>query len=177
MTETILENARTTPVVGHYDLCVAGGGPAGFATALAAARGGKKVCLLENAGCLGGIWTAGQLAWFIDYKNKTGLIQEIIRKMEERGARGANPDGTPNSAFDVEALKDLLDNGAAGFLEKPHRIAALTRKIREILANSTIFGLDLTTTPLAAKIEGYYARLLEGPGSARRLLQEELPDA
>ena len=47
-------------------------------------------------------------------------------------------------------------------------------KIREILSNPTIFGLDLTTTPLAAKIEGYYARLLEGPGSARRLLQEEL---
>ena len=50
-------------------------------------------------------------------------------------------------------------------------------KIREILANPTIFGLDLTTTPLAAIIEGYYARLLEGPGSARRLLQEELPEA
>jgi fructuronate reductase len=47
-------------------------------------------------------------------------------------------------------------------------------KIREILANETIFGLDLTKTPLAAKVEGYYARLLAGPGSARRLLQEEL---
>ena len=112
MTETITENARVTKVVGHYDLCVAGGGPAGFATALTAARNGKKVCLLENAGCLGGIWTAGQLTWFIDYKNKTGLIQEIISKMEARGARGANPDGTPNAAFDVEALKDLLDTMA-----------------------------------------------------------------
>ena len=47
-------------------------------------------------------------------------------------------------------------------------------KIREILSNPTIFGLDLTTTPLADRIEGYYARLLSGPGSARRLLQEEL---
>ena len=47
-------------------------------------------------------------------------------------------------------------------------------KIRAILSNPTIFGLDLTTTPLAAKIEGYYARLLSGPGSARRLLQKEL---
>jgi fructuronate reductase len=47
-------------------------------------------------------------------------------------------------------------------------------KVREILSNETIFGLDLSKTPLAATIEGYYARLLEGPGSARRLLQEEL---
>ena len=46
-------------------------------------------------------------------------------------------------------------------------------KIREILANPTIFGLDLTTTPLADRIEGYYARLQAGPGSVRRLLHEE----
>ena len=29
-------------------------------------------------------------------------------------------------------------------------------------------------TLFAAKIEGYFVRLLEGPGSARRLLQAEL---
>lgn len=47
-------------------------------------------------------------------------------------------------------------------------------EIRAILANETIFGLDLTKTPLAAKIEDYYQRLQKGPGSARKLLQEEL---
>ena len=47
-------------------------------------------------------------------------------------------------------------------------------KIREILANPTIFGLDLTTTPLADRIEGYYARLQAGPGSVRKLLHEEV---
>jgi len=47
-------------------------------------------------------------------------------------------------------------------------------KIREILSNASIFGLDLTTTPVAAKVEAYYAKLISGPGSARRLLQEEL---
>jgi len=46
--------------------------------------------------------------------------------------------------------------------------------IREILSNASIFGLDLTTTPLATKIEGYYAKLQEGAGSARKLLQSEL---
>ena len=47
-------------------------------------------------------------------------------------------------------------------------------RIREILANATIFGLDLTATPLAAKIEKYYAFLTSGTGTARRLLQSEL---
>lgn len=47
-------------------------------------------------------------------------------------------------------------------------------RIREILANATIFGLDLTATSLAAKIEKYYAFLTSGTGTARKLLQSEL---
>ena len=47
-------------------------------------------------------------------------------------------------------------------------------KIREILSNASIFGLDLTATPLADKVERYYAKLVSGPGSARKLLKEEL---
>ena len=47
-------------------------------------------------------------------------------------------------------------------------------KIREILSNASIFGLALTATPLADKVERYYAKLVSGPGSARKLLKEEL---
>ena len=47
-------------------------------------------------------------------------------------------------------------------------------QIRPILANESIFGSDLTKTPLADRIEGYFVRLLGGPGSARALLQSEL---
>lgn len=32
-----------------------------------------------------------------------------------------------------EAVQDLMENGAAGFLEKPHRLPVLAKKIREIL--------------------------------------------
>ncbi|MCR5751750.1 MAG: mannitol dehydrogenase family protein [Kiritimatiellae bacterium] len=45
---------------------------------------------------------------------------------------------------------------------------------REILSNETIFGLDLTKTPLADRIEGYCKKLFSGPGSARALLASEL---
>ncbi len=37
-----------------YDLCVIGGGSGGFAAALAAARHGRSVVLVEKANCLGG---------------------------------------------------------------------------------------------------------------------------
>ena len=45
-------------------------------------------------------------------------------------------------------------------------------ELRGILANASIFGTDLTATPLADRIEGYFLRLLGGPGSARKLLKE-----
>ena len=52
--------------------------------------------------------------------------------------------------------------------------ASYAGQIRPILANASIFGSDLTATPLADKIEGYFKKLLAGPGSARKLLQEGL---
>ncbi|HML48721.1 MAG TPA: FAD-dependent oxidoreductase [Clostridia bacterium] len=41
----------------RYDLVVCGGGPAGFACAVSAARKGLKVALVERSGCLGGTAT------------------------------------------------------------------------------------------------------------------------
>ncbi len=77
-------------------------------------------------------------------------------------------------AMEVSAdpLKDELQAKLAGVVwNDPTSYAG---QLRPILANASIFGSDLTATPLAAKIEGYFVRLLEGPGAARRLLQAEL---
>lgn len=45
-----------------FDIIVAGGGPAGVAAAVSAARAGKSVLLLERRDCLGGVWTSGLLS-------------------------------------------------------------------------------------------------------------------
>ncbi|MFC1718772.1 FAD-dependent oxidoreductase [Candidatus Poribacteria bacterium] len=45
---------RDIPVEKGYDVVVAGGGPAGSAAAICAARLGAKVLLVEATGCLGG---------------------------------------------------------------------------------------------------------------------------
>ena len=51
--------AREIPVVAEADVVVLGGGPAGVAAAVSAARTGAKVVLLERYTFLGGFWTGG----------------------------------------------------------------------------------------------------------------------
>lgn len=51
--------AREVPVVAEADVVVLGGGPAGVAAAVNAARTGVKVILLERYTFLGGLWTGG----------------------------------------------------------------------------------------------------------------------
>jgi len=46
-------------IFGRYDLAVCGGGFTGFAAALAAARRGLNVILIEKGSCIGGVGTAG----------------------------------------------------------------------------------------------------------------------
>ncbi len=104
------EPARDVPVVEGVDVVVCGAGPAGTAAALAAARGGAKTVLVENHGCLGGIWTAGCLSWLIDYGNKPGIMQEILARLEGRGGRARLESGAPSQACDKEAMKLLLDD-------------------------------------------------------------------
>ena len=55
----ITEPARQTRVCREADVVVVGGGPGGFASAIAAARSGAKTVLIERYGYLGGMATWG----------------------------------------------------------------------------------------------------------------------
>jgi flavin-dependent dehydrogenase len=89
------------------DVIVCGGGPAGVAAAIAAARTGARVTLIEVHGCLGGIWTAGALSWIIDASLKPGVMAEVIRRLDDAGGHGGH--GTPDFSYDVEVMKLVLD--------------------------------------------------------------------
>jgi len=66
------------PVVAETDVLVAGGGPGGCAAAIAAARNGAKVMLIERYGSLGGMMTSGNagLTMYIKY---SGNPQEHVK--------------------------------------------------------------------------------------------------
>lgn len=84
--ETVLEPARDVPVYGHCDVLVIGGGPAGFAAAVAAAREGADVVLVERYGHLGGLSTGGLVCWIdrmTDWNGNlvvSGVGQELIER-------------------------------------------------------------------------------------------------
>ncbi|MFM8716541.1 MAG: FAD-dependent oxidoreductase [Spartobacteria bacterium] len=105
----IQEPSRTTPVVNHSDVLVCGGGPAGVAAAIAAAREGARTTLLELHGCLGGVWTAGALTWIIDHKNKSGVMKEILDRLQAGGVRACLADGTWTNGYDHEGMKSVLE--------------------------------------------------------------------
>ncbi len=71
-----------------------------------------------------------------------------------------------------DPLKDELQAKLAGIVWNDPK--SYNGQLKDILANASIFGVDLTTTPLAARIEGYFLELLGGAGSARRLLRRAL---
>lgn len=88
--QTIFEPEREIPVVMNVDVVIAGGGPAGLAAAIAAARNGVKTLLIERYGFLGGMATTGLVGpmqgcisgekWVID-----GIPRELIDRMKKLG--------------------------------------------------------------------------------------------
>lgn len=73
MLRTIMEPAVQIPVFEETDVLVVGGGPAGTAAAISAARGGAKVILLERYSFLGGLATGGQVLIVPNLNNGAGL--------------------------------------------------------------------------------------------------------
>src|ERR1700736_1800948 len=61
--QTFAEPARDIPVYAETDVLVVGGGPAGTAAAVAAARLGADVLLVERYNHLGGLSTGGLVIW------------------------------------------------------------------------------------------------------------------
>ena len=68
-----------------YDIAVAGGGVAGVAAAVEAARSGKKVVLIEKATQLGGLATIGLINFFVPMYNGRGT--QIIKGMADEFLR------------------------------------------------------------------------------------------
>ena len=77
-----IQYKKSVAVKGKYDVIVVGGGVAGCAAAVAAAREGKKVILFEKTVTLGGLATNGLINLFEPYCNGRGT-QAMFGMCEE----------------------------------------------------------------------------------------------
>ena len=122
----IEEPARQVPIYGEYEVAVLGGGPAGIAAAVAAARAGRRTLLIERYGFLGGMGTAAGVTNFCGLHANVhgemrrlvqGIASELLSRIDRLGGLNA-----PHlvlgkilaQAYDTSAYKiaadDLLAN-------------------------------------------------------------------
>jgi hypothetical protein len=91
MSEFIHEPSRDTPVLRRADVLVVGGGSAGVSAAVAAARAGADVVLVERYGSLGGLATGGLIVLLLTLDDGAGrqviggLCQELTDRMRSAG--------------------------------------------------------------------------------------------
>src|SRR4030088_656927 len=96
--KTISEPARQIPLYGEYEVAVLGGGPAGIAAAVAAARAGRRTLLIERYGFLGGRGTAAGVTNFCGlhanvhgemHRVVQGIASELLARMDRLGGLNA----------------------------------------------------------------------------------------
>jgi hypothetical protein len=138
----ITEPRRKTPIVDDVDILVCGGGVAGVAAGIAAARNGAKVLLIERYGYLGGMATGGLVITVPPLNN--GINSEIRKRLEAAGAYvdcqnvGDDPANQDMMAIDPEILKYEL---VKMLLEQEVKLLLHTYVVQSIVEDNNIKGV------------------------------------
>jgi len=103
------EEKRRVKKIRHWDVIVVGGGPGGVPAAVAAARNGARVLLVERYGFLGGMATSALVHPYMKYRTgdtllTRGLFEEFVDILRKNDAILND-----RAHFDAEPMKWLLD--------------------------------------------------------------------
>lgn len=119
--KTIREEARDIKVFSETEVLVVGGGPAGVAAAVAAARSGVKTTLVERYGHLGGMSTGG-LVILIPFMSSgtgerqiAGICQEMIDRLDDIGG-AVHPKDEEVGSTDEKIVRYWRRRGTGSFV-------------------------------------------------------------
>ena len=130
----------------HYDIAVCGGGFAGIAAALSAAREGRRVILFEKEYLLGGLGTAGLVTIYLPlcdgcgHQVSFGIAEELLRLSITYGADAMYP----GNWLDSDGPRGI-DHHRFMVQYNPHIFAILAEKLLtesgvDILYGSYVVG-------------------------------------
>lgn len=143
------EPARRVELFDEVDVLVVGGGPAGIAAAVSAARLGARTLLLERYGFLGGMGTAGGVTNFAGLYGRRGgqmqplvrgVVDELLERIDRLGGLNQPQDGMQGRirvrSYDIPVYKIAADQmllaAGVGLLFHAWAVAVLPRDARHI---------------------------------------------
>lgn len=141
MKRYINEPARQTEIVLSCDVLVAGAGIAGMAAAIAAARNGAKVILLEREYGLGGMATLGLITIYLPLCDGQGeqlvfgLGEELLKLSIAHGAEAAYP----KAWLENGTLEERIEHRYIAQFN-PHLFALRVEKLLTELGVTILYG-------------------------------------
>jgi hypothetical protein len=161
MMRTIYEPSRRIPVSSEVDVLVVGGGPGGFIAAVAAAKQGARVALVERYGCLGGLATGG-------------LVLHLIGIFHKNGSRWVG--GLP---FEVLERMNRLDGVYYESSHRPYIDSELLKVVADEMCAEAGVELHLHSWAVAAIVEGgeVAGAVIESKSGRRAILARAVIDA
>ena len=145
--QNVINYTKQLKVQGAYDVVVAGSGPAGICAAVAAAREGAKVALVERYGVVGGNLTTGYVGPILGMVGKGTMRDELVELL---GVPENDMIGETGRAHDFEMAKIRLMQ----FVNHPNIDVYLQTTVTDVIKEGdTLLGI------IATSGEGQFALL------------------
>lgn len=136
---TTIHYEKEINVKASYDVIVAGSGPAGICAAVAAARNGSHVALVERYGVVGGNLTAGYVGPVLGMVGKGTMRDELVNLL---GIPDNDMIGETGKAHDFEHAKLVL----AEFVDRENIDVYLQSAVYDVIKEgNAVKGLILAT--------------------------------